>query len=541
MNNILPKSDKKNATVSLLLGAVLGICLSLTVYYVLSPHTSHEMLHDSHQASDDSDNTPLYWVAPMDPNFKRDKPGKSPMGMDLVPVFANQAQASAPGTISIDPVTIQNLGVKTTIIQPVSPVNTINTFGQVQYAQDKISSVHSRVAGWVEKLYTRNQDAMIKQGDPLYELYSPELVNAQEEFVIALEQNNQALINGAQARLLSLNAPLALVNSLRKQRQVSRTMTFYAPQSGVINKLNIQEGTYVTPNKIMLSIASVDTVWILADIFTFDMPKIATGQSASIKYDALPGLITQAQIDYIYPDLDAMKRTVTARFVVPNPNGLLKPQMYADVMIGNNNASITSDSNDELVNSKIIMVPHQAVIRTGQQDRVVLALGAGRYKSIAVVLGERYDFGFAILEGLKEGDEVVISAQFLLDSESSISSNFMRMDAPTQAPSHVSMHESEITSAWTHATVNDVMVSERVVNLTHGPLDAFNMMGMTMNFTVAAEIDMQQFQVGEQVHVEIVEGLSGMYQINTVHFTGDMDGMGGMDDMDSEHDQGEQQ
>ncbi|MDG1467742.1 MAG: copper-binding protein, partial [Glaciecola sp.] len=220
----------------------------------------------------------------------------------------------------------------------------------------------------------------------------------------------------------------------------------------------------------------------------------------------------------------------------------------------NTDMTNTDMTNRGMTNSdSILAVPVQAVIRTGAQDRVVLALGDGRYKSIAVTIGNRFNDVYAVIDGLVAGDKVVTSAQFLLDSESTISSDFLRMEAPmespmqalmddpTQAPSHVAIQESEVTSAWTHATVNDVMVSERVVNLTHGPLDAFNMMGMTMNFAVAAEIDIQQFQIGEQVHVEIVEGMSGMYQINTVHFTGNMNGMGDMDDMDSQRDQGELQ
>lgn len=528
MNNILLKSDKKNTTISLLVGAVIGVGLSLIVYVAVSSSTLDDKPHDTSMVNDDNADSPLYWVAPMDPNFKRDKPGKSPMGMDLVPVFARTSQTHSPGTVSIDPVTIQNLGVKTTIIQSISPTNTtntINTFGQVHYAQDTISYVHPRVSGWVEKLYVRTQGDTIEQGEPLYDLYSPELVNAQEEFVIALDQNNQALIQASQARLIALNAPLSLVNSLREHRQITRTITFYAPQNGVITALNIQEGVFVTPNKTMLAIASIDTVWILADIFTFDMTKITTGQSARIQFDALPGITTYANVDYIYPDLHASKRTATARFIVSNPDGLLKPQMYAQVQIVNTSQdALSQDDNDGVGNTKRIAVPHQAIIRTGQQNRVVLALGEGKYKSIEVNLGERYDSGFAVLEGLKAGDEVVISAQFLLDSESSITSDFMRMETATEVTSNMEIMTDQI-SAWTSATVNEVLLADRMVNLTHGPLDAFNMMGMTMNFRVSESINIADFEEGMQVHVEIIKGSTGMYEINTVHFqTMNMDG-----------------
>lgn len=307
-----------------------------------------------------------------------------------------------------------------------------------------------------------------------------------------------------------------------------------------MTQLNIQDGMYVKPSTLMLTIASMDNIWVLADIFANDLEKIAIGQPATMIFEPLPGRRFSAELQYIYPSLNNSTRTATARFVMPNPDLVIKPEMFANVNIHADLSHSMTNTNTDMVNrDNILAVPVQAVIRTGAQDRVVLALGDGRYKSIAVTIGNQFNDVYAVIDGLVAGDEVVTSAQFLLDSESSISSDFLRMEAPSQVPmqvpSHVPVQESEITSAWTHATVNDVMFSDLLVNLTHGPLDAFNMMGMTMNFAVAAEIDIQQFQVGDQVHVEIVEGMFGMYQINTVHFTCDMD------DMDSEHDQGEQQ
>jgi Cu(I)/Ag(I) efflux system membrane fusion protein len=530
------------------LGIVFGVLLTVSVYlFFISPFTS-ERSHESIKQQEKSD-VPLYWVAPMDANFKRDKPGKSPMGMDLVPVYANvnsdRTGGSSPGTVTIDPVTIQNLGVKTATIDTVIPKLTINTFGQVTFAQDSISNMHPRVAGWVETLFVRAKGEFIEKGAPVYSLYAPDLVNAQDEFILALNLNNNALIKAARSRLAALNAPDSLIKAIEKTRNTQRTITFYAPKSGVVSQLNIQDGMYVKPSTLMLTIASMDSIWVLADIFANDLGKIAIGQPATMTFESLPGRRFSAELQYIYPSLNNATRTATARFVLPNPDLVIKPEMFANVNIhADLSHSMTNTNtdmaNNDMVNSdNILAVPVQAVIRTGGQDRVVLALGDGRYKSIAVTIGNQFNDVYAVIDGLVAGDEVVTSAQFLLDSESSISSDFLRMEAPSQlpmqVPSHVPVQESEITSAWTHATVNDVMVSDRLVNLTHGPLDAFNMMGMTMNFSVAAGIDIQQFQVGDQVHVEIVEGMFGMYQINTVHFTRDMD------DMYSDHDQGEQQ
>ena len=530
------------------LGIVLGVFLTVSVYLFFISAFTAESSHDSNKQQEKSD-VPLYWVAPMDANFKRDKPGKSPMGMDLVPVYANVNSdltgGNSPGTVTIDPVTIQNLGVKTATIDTVMPKLTINTFGQVTFAQDSISNMHPRVAGWVDTLFVRAKGEFIEKGAPVYSLYAPDLVNAQDEFILALNLNNNALIKAARSRLAALNAPDSLIKAIEKTRNTQRTITFYAPQSGVVTQLNIQDGMYVKPSTLLLTIASMDSIWVLADIFANDLGKIAIGQPATMIFESLPGRRFSAELQYIYPSLNNATRTATARFVLPNPDLVIKPEMFANVNIHADLSYLMTNTNTDMANrdmvnsDNILAVPVQAVIRTGAQDRVVLALGDGRYKSIAVTIGNQFNDVYAVIDGLVAGDEVVTSAQFLLDSESSISSDFLRMEAPSQVPmqipSHVPVQESEITSAWTHATVNDVMFSDRLVNLTHGPLDAFNMMGMTMNFAVAAEIDIQQFQVGDQVHVEIVEGMFGMYQINTVHFTRDMD------DMDSEHDQGEQQ
>jgi Cu(I)/Ag(I) efflux system membrane fusion protein len=501
----------------LMLGIVIGVVVCVSIYALFITAPSHPVRsHTTDAQSNASADEPLYWVAPMDPNFKRDKPGKSPMGMDLVPVYDEDNASDSPGTIKIDPIIVQNLGVKTAPVKKVLPSQTIRSFGKVHYSQDKISHVHPRVEGWIEKLYVRKKGDPIKKGAPLYSLYSPELVNAQEEYLIALEQNNRALIGAARSRLLALNSPKTLVDAIEKTREIQRTITYYASQTGVVSELNIQEGFYVKPATTMLAIASLDSVWVLADIFASDLNKLRIGDNANIQFDHRPALSVDAQLEYIYPTINRNTRTATVRFVLPNDELALKPDMYADVEI------------QHLSTEQVLVVPNSAVIRTGTQKRVVIALGEGKYKSIEVTLGTSYHDMFEVLDGLVEGDLVVTSAQFLLDSESSISSDFSRMemdmtrDMSFDEGRHSSMPMDEGSqtdvSAWTQATLNEVMLDSRIVNLTHGPLDEFNMMGMTMNFTVSPHIDIAQFAAGQSVHVEIIKGSGGMYQLNTVHF-----------------------
>lgn len=506
-------STNKSAVFALVIGTCVGIALSIVGYLMFMP--SHDMHGETHEDMGKGDK-PLYWVAPMDPNFKRDRPGKSPMGMDLIPVYEENSSNDLPGTVSIDPVTIQNLGVKTTTVQTLMPNETITVVGQVQFAQDHIQHVHPRISGWLETLKVRSQGDFIAQGEPLYSIYSPELVNTQEEFVLALRQKNPALINAAKTRLRALAVTEQHIAELEKTRKVSQTITALAPISGYIKSLNVQQGMYVEPGMTMLSIASLETVWVIADVFPRDVSKLSLGQSASITSHESPGKTFEAKLAYLYPTLNERTRTVQARFVLDNPqhvgdgvgNYILKPNMFANVQW-----SFAPE------NDAILAVPKQAVIRSGKHDRVVLALGDGQYKSVQIQIGRDFDDVFEVLYGLDDGDEVVISAQFLLDSESSITSDFMRM-IPTV---HAAEPEDSELSAWTQATVNDIDLERRRVNLSHGYLDAFEMMGMTMDFTIAHDIDVNEFVVGETVHVEIIRESSGMFQVRTLHR---MKGMG---------------
>lgn len=492
------------------IGLSIGIMISVIAYLLFaSPNmTKHEV--DSTRSNT---NEPLYWVAPMDPNFKRDKPGKSPMGMDLVPVYEDSGADSSPGSVLIDPVTIQNLGVKTATVEKIMPKGTITAPGQVQYAQDAIEHVHSRIEGWIEVLNVRAKGDFIEKDAPLYSIYSPELVNAQEEFVIALRQNNASLINAAMMRLRALAIPQKQIDELKKTRRVSQFVTFLSPVSGYIDALNIQQGFYVTPSMTMMSIASLNKVWVIADVFPADASLLRKGQRAIIKSDDIPGQHFEAELDYIYPTLNSRTRTLQTRFVVNKPNSIseawLKPSMYTRVEIAYGNP----DNNDDF----ILAVPKQALIRTGKSDRVVLALEEGKYKSINVRIGRRFDEVFEVLAGLYEGDKIVSSAQFLIDSESSISSDFMRM-TPVEVTPSANM------SAWTQATVNELLVDENMVNITHGPLDAFDMMGMSMNFTLADNIELSQLKVGMDIHIEVIREPGGMFQIKTLHIVSDEEG-----------------
>ncbi len=368
------------------------------------------------------DASPLYWVAPMDPDFRRDGPGKSPMGMDLVPVYAdNGLDPDDPGMIFISPDVVNNLGVRTAQVERRSMHTRITTVGYVQYDEDQLVHIHPRVEGWIERLYVQAAGDPVEAGEPLYSLYSPQLVNAQEELLLALNRDNERFVQATEDQLRALQISDAEINDLRNTRQVKQTLTFYAPQSGVVDNLNIREGFFVGPGTTLMSIGSLNDVWVEAEVFERQAALVEAGLPVTMSLDYLPGRLWEGSVDYVYPTLNAQTRTARVRLRFENPDSLLKPNMFAQV-------TILADAADD-----VLVIPREAVIRTARQDRVVLAAGGGRFKSVAVSLGRLDDQYAEISHGVEEGERVVVSAQFLLDSESSQTSDFMRMNHDEEA------------------------------------------------------------------------------------------------------------
>lgn len=439
---------------------------------------------------------PLYWVAPMDSNYRRDKPGKSPMGMDLIPVYEEESSGNdfGPGAVKIAPHVVNNLGVRTAPVELKNMHTEISTVGYVQYDEDKLIHIHPRVDGWIEKLYVKAAGNPVEKGQPLYTLYSPQLVNAQEELLIALKRNNSSLITAAKERLKALQLSEGFIQKLEKTRKVEQTTTFYSPQAGVIDGLKVREGFYVKPGNTLLSIGKLDQVWVEAEVFERDAALIKEGLPVSMTLDYLPGEDWAGVVDYVYPTLNSKTRTLRVRLKFDNTDYQLKPNMFAQVSIHANQADNT------------ILVPKEAVIRTGKQDRVVLALGEGQFKSIEVTIGRVDSNNIEILDGLNEDDVVVTSAQFLIDSESSKSSDFKRMT-----------HDEVPNSVWMQGDVNSVMAGHRMVNISHGPAEAWDWPEMVMDFAVAEKVDIDSLKSGQSLHFEVSKTEDGGYEITGVH------------------------
>ncbi|MCG9723131.1 efflux RND transporter periplasmic adaptor subunit [Shewanella sp. Isolate7] len=487
-------SNKVNVLSLLVLGVVVGAIGTFSYISLRGPAT------DSIQVVTAEQDKPLYWVAPMDPNYTSDKPGKSPMGMDLIPVYKKELGGidAGPGTIMISPEVVNNLGVRKVKVKKGLLHTKIETVGYVKYDEDLLTHVHPRVEGWIEKLYVKAAGDRITAGQPLYQLYSPTLVNAQEEYLRALERNNQRLIQAAMERLKALQVPDDAITELKKSRQVKQNITFFASEGGVVDNLNIREGFYVKPGNTLFSVGNLDQVWVDAEIFERQSSLVSTGQTVSMTLDYLPGKVWNGKVDYVYPTIDSKTRTLKARLRFDNRHWELKPNMFAQVTI-------------HAEGEKALLVPKEAIIRTGSSDRVVLALGAGRYKSISVKVG-RYDEKFAeILSGLSEGDRVASSAQFLLDSESSKSSDFKRMNS--QAEDEISV-PSTIT---VEASINSLMAGHRMVNMDHQAISEWNWPAMTMDFTVADSVNFSVLKPGLTLRVELSKSDDGNVEVTAIH------------------------
>ena len=372
-----------------------------------------------------------YWAAPMDPTYIRNQPGKSPMGMDLVPVYEEEGEEKEPAsTIRIDPVTIQNMGVRLGRVKRKPLVKYIRTFGNITYDERRIYTVNTKFNGWIEKLYVNFVGETVKKGQPLFDIYSPELVTAQEEYLLALQQKKdlkdssydriregaQRLLNASYTRLRYWDLSDKQIKKIENAGNVQKTLTIYSPARGVVIKKNAFQGHYVKAGEHQYEIADLSNVWVDVDIYEYELPWIRNGMPAKMELSYIPGKIFKGKVLYVYPFLTAKTRTARLRLEFPNPDFQLKPNMYANV---NLESAVAKDS---------LVIPQEAVIDSGVRKVVFVALGKGKFQPREVKIGvEGNDNEFQVLEGLKENEQIVISAQFMLDSESRLREAIQKM------------------------------------------------------------------------------------------------------------------
>jgi Cu(I)/Ag(I) efflux system membrane fusion protein len=439
----------------------------------------------------------LYWVEPMDPNYRRDKPGKSPMGMDLVPVYADEAPAE--GGVRIEPGVEQNLGVRTAAAAYRPLWRKVEATGYVGFDETLISRVSLRTEGWIARLVVNAEGERVARGDLLFELYSPELVNAQKEYLQARARGDARLQRAADEKLQALGLVRADIDKLSSSGKASERIQVLAPRDGVVFALNVREGMFVEPNTTALSLADLSSVWLQAEIFESQAEWVAAGQAAEARLDYLPGQVFSGQVDYVYPVLDPTTRTLRVRLRFDNQDERLKPNMYAQVSVFGK------------LQPNALSIPREAVIRAPGRDRVVVALGEGRFSVHEVMTGMESDDWVEILAGIREGDLVVTSAQFLIDSEASLTGSILRLGT---APDSAARQPAGLV--FGSGKVEAVDAPSRRLRLSHGPIEALAWPSMTMEFDVDPDADLAGIAAGQDIRFALRQEQAGHWVISQV-------------------------
>ena len=378
------------------------------VHYFV-PNTLHAA-NDIHQHGSQT----LY-TCPMHPQIVHEQPGQCPIcGMDLVAQESPDQKKEESGdqsTIRVDPVTVQNMGVRVDHVKRGIVYRHIRTFGRLEIPEDALAVVNLRFSGWVEKLWADKLGKYVKKGDKLFAIYSPEVFSAQKEYILALKRYGQenSITQSAENRLRLWDVPTWQIKAIRKEMEPKRLITITSPASGFIEKMDIAEGSRIASGKDLYTIVGLEKVWLKGEVYDFDAPWVKDGAQVEIDF-SIPGLSKQiGTISYIYPTLNPQTRTVTVRVELENPGLKLKPGMIAGMLIN-------AQSDDDR-----LIIPSESIIHTGKRKVVFVTKTAGKYEPREVETGLVGDNNVTeVVAGLEEGETVVTSGQFLLDSESQL-------------------------------------------------------------------------------------------------------------------------
>jgi len=415
---------------------VIGMVISaLGVYLVLPKRQSKPEStgsQKSQEKAEQKEHKIIYWQAPMDPTEIYDHAGKSKMGMDLIPVYEDQAGLGSEGVVKIDPVTVQSMGIRTTTVRRGDFSRKIRTVAIIAYNEEKLYTISPKISGWIEKLYVDYTGKMVKKGEPLLEIYSPDLVTAQEEYLLALNnkkavsqssfssirKGGESLLKSSRQRLLYWDIPQTEIDHLQQTGEVRKTLQLNSPVDGVVIHKNAVEGLFVKEGTNIYKIADLSKVWVYASLYDYEIPWIKDGQKAEMDLSYLPGKKFTGRIAYIYPYLNKKARDVRVRMEFPNPSLELKPGMYANVTL---QGKVIKDA---------LLVPSEAILRSGKRNIVFVVRDKGKFEPREIRIAEEggpYNNTVRVLSGLSEGEDVVTSGQFLIDSESRLQEAIQKM------------------------------------------------------------------------------------------------------------------
>lgn len=490
-----------------ILGAVL-VAVALTAFWLgsRSRGVGSAAPDASVAAKPASDKKVLYWYDPMVPNTHFEKPGKSPfMDMELVPMY--DEPKGAQGAVSIDSRTRQNLGIRTAAVTSGAIEQRIESVGYVEADQRKIATVQTRVQGWVERLAVAAVNDSVRKGQVVMEIYSPDLLAAQAEYLLASRDaarpDGQMLAQASRTRLSVLGMTEEQIRQLGVAGRASRRFAYLAPINGVVTELNVRLGAQVSPGANAMSLVDLSSIWVIAEIPETLGAWVRAGISAEIRLAAYPQRKFTGSVEYVYPEVTQTSRSLRARIRLDNRDAVLKPGMYADVVIS------AAPRGDKL------QIPSEAVIATGTRKVAIVVEADGSFRPQAVKTGGETGGMVEVLEGLTLGQRVVTSGQFLLDSESNMRSGLARME-PAENPAEP-MATSEIpTTHTTRGQIKAIDLTAGSITVTHEPIPALKWPAMTMDFSVPDKKALEQARTGQKIEFDFSDKGNGSFVVTAI-------------------------
>ncbi|MCW5659972.1 MAG: efflux RND transporter periplasmic adaptor subunit [Burkholderiaceae bacterium] len=471
----------------------------------------------------------LYYRNPMGLADTSPTPKKDPMGMDYIAVYEGEDEAADPNAakqIRISTEKIQKLGVRTELAGRRPLGKTVRAAGRVEPDERRIAAISPKFEGYVERLHVNVTGQPVSKGQPLFEVYSPELVSAQREYLVAMQgvramkgagadaqEGMKQLADASLTRLRNWDLSPDQLYALTQGGQAQRTVVFHSPVTGVVTEKKALKGMRFMPGEMLYQVTDLSSVWVVADVFEQDIGLVKAGAKASVKVSAYPGRVFEGRITYVYPTLKAETRTIPVRVELPNPGQLLKPAMFAqlELPVG--------------PTAPVLAVPDTAVIDSGTRRIVLVQVNEGRFEPREVVLGGRAENYVEVREGVREGEEVVVAANFLIDAESNLKAAVGGLGghghggaakaSPDKQPAGAAKASDSVAHA-ANGTVDGVDLKAGTVSLNHGAVASLKWPAMTMDFKVANSALLSGLKPGQTVAFEFVERQPGDYVVTSI-------------------------
>lgn len=464
----------------------------------------------------------LYYRNPMGLPDTSPTPKKDPMGMDYMPVYESEESASADASVKISIDRIQKLGVRTEQVGMRALTRTVRAVATVQADERRLHIIAPRFEGWIERLHVNTTGQAVRKGEPLMDVYSPDLITAQHEYLIArrgtkdvedggleVQAGMERLTESALQRLRNWNISEADLQTLRQEGHIRQYLTLRSPVNGVVLDKPVIQGQRFMAGEILYRIADLSRVWMLTDVFEQDLAMIHAGQSATVRVGAYPDEIFTGEVAFIYPTINPETRTARVRIELPNPQELLKPSMYGKVEF----VSIQHEGS-------VLAVPESAVLDAGTRQSVLVDLGEGRFEPRLVKLGKHANGYVEVLDGLKAGEMAVVKANFLIDAESNLRAaldgfghmNGLMPSEPGEKQEALPVQAGKTTHHG-EGSIEAIDVVNTTVTLAHGPIASLGWPAMVMDFKIQDRALLRTLKPGQEIAFEIMEASPGEYVI----------------------------